>query len=53
MVAMAAMVIGRAVPYTLFEHSPFEGARMKEIERLRLRGVSEVSADLFYNRHRR
>ena len=40
---MAAMLLGRAIPYTPFEHSPFEGAQMEEIERLRLHGVSEVS----------
>lgn len=32
----------RAVPYTDSEHSPFEGLEMKDIERLRLEGRSEV-----------
>ncbi|MCJ1473959.1 hypothetical protein MMC13_002615 [Lambiella insularis] len=38
---MVVAVYGRPVPYTPFEHSPFEGKQMEEIERLRLRGVSE------------
>ncbi|MCJ1379268.1 hypothetical protein MMC17_002369 [Xylographa soralifera] len=42
LLALAAGVLGRAVPYTTFEgHSPFEGRQMEAIERLRVRGASE------------